>query len=287
MRARFGTAGLSESYKAQGHKNMLAVPQYTAAFGLEMFEYQCGHGVRLAQEKGQALAGGGREYNIEYSLHAPYYISMASAEEEKRTNSVEYLLQSAAAVRLLGGKRIVFHPGSYGKDEPEAAFKKVAQTLQVALRALDESGYGDIVLCPETMGKTGQLGTVDEVLRLCQLDERLLPCLDFGHINARGQGAIAGKAEYAAILDKVGNALGAARASVFHAHFSKIEYAAKGERRHLTFADQIFGPDPRPLLELIAERRLAPVLICESDGTQAEDAQTMREYYLECLEKLG
>ena len=29
-------------------------------------------------------------------------------------------------------------------------------------------------------------------------------------------------------------------------------------------------------MELLAERRLAPVIICESAGTQAEDAQAMK-----------
>ena len=129
------------------------------------------------------------------------------------------------------------------------------------------------------MGKIGQLGTLDEVLELCKVDERITPCVDFGHLNARTLGGIASKADYAAILDKVEAALGGARAKRFHVHFSRIEYSAGGEKRHWTFAETQFGPEPQPLMELLAERGLEPVIICESAGTQAEDACTMQRLY--------
>mgnify|MGYP000273130996 FL=1 len=105
------------------------------------------------------------------------------------------------------------------------------------------------------------------------------PCIDFGHLNARTLGGIRSKADYAAILDRIGEALGDARARQFHVHFSRIEYSKGGEKRHWTFAETQFGPEPQPLMELLAERGLAPVIICESAGTQAEDAQTMQRMY--------
>ena len=73
--------------------------------------------------------------------------------------------------------------------------------------------------------------------------------------------------------------LGDDRARQFHVHFSRIEYSAGGEKRHWTFADTQFGPEPQPLMELLAERQLTPVVICESAGTQAEDAQMMQQMY--------
>lgn len=49
---------------------------------------------------------------------------------------------------------------------------------------------------------------------------------------------------------------------------------------HLTFGDnQGYGPDYEPLLELIYAKGWSPTFICESAGTQTEDAQTMQEYY--------
>jgi deoxyribonuclease-4 len=56
-------------------------------------------------------------------------------------------------------------------------------------------------------------------------------------------------------------------------------YTAGGEKTHLTFEDTEYGPDFEPLMEVIHERNYTPFIICESQGTQAEDAAKMREYY--------
>ncbi len=279
----FGTAGLSESYagwaKQHGYKNALGAVPYTRSFGLDAFEYQSGRGVRISDASAAALSADAAAANLQFSMHAPYYISMSGLDDEKRLGSLRYFLESAAATRKLGGRRVIFHAGSAGKQSRAEALARAQDTLARARAALDEGGYEDILLCPETMGKEGQLGTLDEVLALCQADARHVPCIDFGHLNARTGGSIRTKADYAAILDAIGEALGDVRAEAFHVHFSKIEYTAKGEKRHLTFADTQYGPDWQPLVELVHERSLSPVIICESDGTQAEDAHTMRAYY--------
>ena len=276
---RFGTAGTSDSFAAKGYKNSLDTPAYTAEMGLDAFEYQCGHGVRLGLEKAARMAADAAERGILFSVHAPYYISMSSLEEDKRLNSVHYLLQSAAVCKALGGRRVIFHPGSCGKQSREAALEKALDTMRRAQAALDEAGYAEMTLCPETMGKIGQLGTLEEVLALCSVDKRVTPCIDFGHLNARTLGGIQSKADYAAILDRLETALGDERARRFHVHFSRIEFSKGGEKRHWTFAETQFGPEPQPLMELLAERRLEPVIICESAGTQAEDARAMQAMY--------
>ena len=276
---RFGTAGTSDSFTAMGYKNSLDIPAYTETMGLDAFEYQCGHGVRLGLDKARQMADDAAARGILFSVHAPYYISASSLDEEKRLNSVNYLLQSAALCRALGGRRVIFHSGSCGRQSREAALEKALDTLKRAQDALDEAGFAEITLCPETMGKIGQLGTLEEVLALCGVDRRITPCIDFGHLNARTLGGIRSEADYAAILDRIGEALGDERAERFHVHFSRIEYSAGGEKRHWTFAETQFGPEPEPLMELLARRGLAPVIICESAGTQAEDAQTMQRMF--------
>ena len=202
---RFGTAGTSDSFAAQGYKTSLEVPEYTAKMGLNAFEYQCGRGVRLAHDKAAALGAACAERNIALSVHAPYYISMSSLEEDKRLHSIDYLLQSCALVKALGGRRVIFHSGSCGKQSREAALEKALDTMKRAVKACDEAGYGDCILCPETMGKVGQLGTLDEVLALCGVDERITPCIDFGHLYARRLGTQFAEgtaaADYAALLD--------------------------------------------------------------------------------------
>ena len=129
------------------------------------------------------------------------------------------------------------------------------------------------------MGKVNQLGTLYEVIELCKLDERLIPCIDFGHLNARDLGVLKTKSDFENILTTVRDELGSYRFENFHSHFSKIEYTTGGEKRHLTFEDTVYGPDYEPLMDLIVKYNLSPVFICESAGTQDIDAKQMKDYY--------
>ena len=279
MSAKFGPAGAGESFKAAGYKHSLQIPQYLSEMGLDHFEYQCGRGVNIGEEKAKQLGDMLSEKGITVSLHAPYYISMSSVEEEKRLNSVNYILASARAVKAMGGNRIVVHTGSCGKLDRDTALRLACDTMRLALDALDSENLGDVHICPETMGKVNQLGTLNEVLELCKLDERLIPCIDFGHLNAREQGYFKSAAEYKSVFDAIENELGAERLKCFHSHFSKIEYTTGGEKRHLTFEDTIYGPDFEPVLDIVVQRGCSPIFVCESAGTQAEDALTMKKYY--------
>ncbi|MBO5101836.1 MAG: endonuclease IV, partial [Clostridia bacterium] len=130
-------------------------------------------------------------------------------------------------------------------------------------------------------GKINQLGTLDEVLELCRIDKAFVPVVDFGHLNARDLGGVFKTADdYLRVFDKIGNALDDEVAKNLHCHFSKIEWTGGGEKRHLTFTDETYGPDFEPLIDVIARERLTPTVICESAGTQSDDALMMKKYYL-------
>ncbi len=276
----FGPAGSSASFEAEGHSSTMEAPAWLAARELTAFEYQCGHGVRVKLETAAKFGAEAKAHGIAVSLHAPYYISLASDDPAKRDNSVRYILDSARLVAAMGGERIVVHPGGLGGLSRPNAAALAAETLRRAQKALDEEGLAGVHICPETMGKIQQLGDLDEVLFFCGIDERFLPCIDFGHLNARTLGGLASEADFAAVLDAVRDRLGEERGRRFHAHFSRIEFSKGGEKRHLTFAENGgFGPEPEPLMRLIAERGLTPVIICESAGTQAEDAAVLRDLW--------
>ncbi len=284
MGAKFGPAGNSESFYAAGYKGSLEVPEYITKVGLDAFEYQCGRGVNIGQDKAMQLGQLAKQAGIVLSLHAPYYISMSSVEEEKRLRSVDYILSSARAVNAMGGNRIIVHTGSCGKISRQEALQLALDTMQKSIDALDAEGLGHIRICPETMGKLNQLGDLNEVLTLCQLDERLIPCIDFGHLNARTMGSLKTYADFESVFLEIENRLGISRLREYHSHFSKIEYTAGGEKKHLTFADDVFGPNFEPVMELTAKKQCSPIIICESDGTQAEDALTMKKYYKTLVE---
>ena len=254
MSAKFGPAGNSNSFFEMGYKGSLHIPEYIERMGLDAFEYQCGRGVNIGEDKARELGALAAKKGISLSLHAPYYISMSSVDEEKRLNSINYIMASARAVDFMGGNRIVVHTGSCSKMSRETALELATDTMKKAIAALDTAGLGHIHICPETMGKVNQLGTLDEVLALCKIDERLVPCIDFGHLNARDLGYFKTKEDYKNVFDKIENALGHDRLCTFHSHFSKIEYTTGGEKKHLTFADTVYGPDFEPVLTLWCKR---------------------------------
>lgn len=280
MSAKFGPAGNSQSFKDMGYKHSIEIPQYVLKMGLDCYEYQCGRGVNIGTQKAAELGSAAKSAGISLSLHAPYFISMSSVDPEKRDNSIGYILKSAEAVKAMGGNRIVVHTGSCAKISREQALDLAKNTMKKAVKALDEQGFSDIHICPETMGKVNQLGNLQEVMELCLIDERLIPCIDFGHLNARDMGYFKSLEDYKTVFETIKDKLGTERLKTFHSHFSKIEYTFGGEKRHLTFEDTVFGPDFEPVMELTFKYGCSPVFICESAGTQAEDAKTMKDYYL-------
>ncbi len=287
MSAIFGPAGSAEKF-SKLYKSSADMPKYLSELGLDAFEYQCGQGVRVSDAVGAALKANAEKYGITLSLHAPYFISLSSVEPEKRDKSIDYILQSAAAAKKMGAERIVIHSGSCSKISREEALSLAKDTLSRARKAAIEAGFEDIIFCPETMGKFNQLGNLEEVLELCSLDDSFLPTVDFGHLNARTLGGVNSKDAFEHILDSIGNRLGSDRLKRFHSHFSKIEYTeGGGEKRHLTFEDELYGPRFEPLMELVAKKNLSPTFICESAGTQDIDALAMKKYYINELNKQG
>jgi len=279
---RFGPSGNSESFYAAGYKSTKQAPAWLRALGLDAYEYQCGNGITGSEDTFRCVGEAGKAHGIAMSLHAPYFISLSSVNPDTRLKSVAYIEQSVRAAEWLGADRIVIHCGSAGKIERPVAMAYAADTLTRALETIDTSVRFGI----ETMGKLGQLGTLDEVIALCAISPRLIPVVDFGHLNARARGGVFARADdYRRVFDRIGTALGEETARTLHCHFSKIEYSAGGEKRHLTFADTVYGPPFEPLAEAIAREGLAPRILCESAGTMAEDALTMKALYEEAAAK--
>ena len=276
----FGPAGNCERFYAEGFKSSEQAPGWIAAQGLTAYEYSAGHGLALGEEKALAIGAAARKAQIVMSVHAPYYINCGNPE--KIESNAEYLLSAARAVSLFGGNRVIFHPGSPGKLPREKAMETALQTLRTARSRLDDAGLSDIYLCPETMGRPSQLGTLDEILLLCAEIDRTIPTVDFGHLHAFGCGCMTDQADFERVLDRMIEALGFERVRHFHSHFSRISYTAKGERCHMTFADTDYGPDFSHLAPALKKYGLEPTIICESRGTQADDALTMMKIYASC-----
>ena len=281
MSAKFGPGGNSESFRHSGASSTVDAPAWLSHLGLDAYEYEAGNGLSASESMLSVIGAEAKAHGISMSYHTPYFISLSGIDPEKRLRSIDYLRQSLNASRLLGAKTIVVHSGSAAKISRDEAMRLAHDTLVRALDTLDTYG---IKIGLETMGKINQLGTLDEVIELCRIDTALVPVVDFGHLNARDLGGVFNSADdYLRVFDKIDRTLGGSVAENLHCHFSKIEWGKSGEKKHLTFSDREFGPDFEPLCEAIYKGGLSPTVICESAGTQSEDALLMKNYYKELM----
>ncbi len=277
---KFGPSGNSDAFYAEGNKSSEQMPLWLKNMGLDLYEYSCAKGVKISDEKAKIIGDEAEKHGILLSIHAPYYINLSTDDEEKRDKSVNYIMQTLRVANVMGADKIVVHSGACAKMPRETAMAYAEITLKKALEQAKNEGLSHIHICPETMGKINQLGTLEEVMRLCLIDESFIPTIDFGHLHTRGMGCLNSREDFAAVLDTIEKYLGKDRAATFHAHFSRIEYTAGGEKMHHTYEDTQYGPDFDPLGELIYKRNLSPTIICESKGTMARDALIMKNIYL-------
>lgn len=276
--ATFGPGGNSDSFYAEGYKSTLQAPAWIKSRGLDAFEYEAGNGLSASEASLRAVGEAAREHGVQMSLHAPYFISLSGVDPEKRLKSIAYIEKSLWAAELLGADTVVIHSGSAAKISREEAMRLSCDTL---LRVAEAVGDTPIRLGIETMGKRNQLGTLDEVIEQCRVAPIFAPVVDFGHLNARELGnAFPDVDSYRRVFDRIALSLGDGYAKRLHCHFSRIEYTQAGEKKHLTFADEVYGPRFEPLAEAILREGVAPRIICESDGTQAEDALFMKQALL-------
>ncbi len=278
MSAQFGPAGNAENFP---YKSSADAPKWLEEIGLDCYEYQCGKGVHVGEDTARKVGRSAADHRITLSLHAPYFINLANPDPEALQKTTGYITGACLVADWMGARRVVIHSGALMKRTRREALDTALYSLRQVIKACDDAGFGHIALCPETMGKINQLGDLDEVLELCGLDERLIPCVDFGHLYARSLGADDGAEAMERMLSRMEEALGAERAFRFHSHFSHIEFTPNGgEKCHRTFGDDGgYGPDWAPLAEAVARRGWNPTFICESAGTQAEDALEMKRIY--------
>ncbi len=280
MSAQFGPAGNAIYFTENISKSSLKAPAWIASLGLQCYEYQCGKGIHVGEETTVKMGMAAKEAGITLTLLAPYFINLANPDPESLQKTIGYITGASRIATLMGAGRVIIHSGALMKRSRKEALDIAKYSLPEVMKACDDLGFGHITLCPETMGKINQLGDLDEVLELCTLDERLVPCIDFGHLYARTLGALEGEEACFQMLNRVEEVLGAERASRFHSHFSHIQFTPNGgEKCHLTFADPDYGPDWSPLAAEVARRGWSPTFICESAGTQAEDAVEMQRIY--------
>ena len=272
----FGPAGSCDEVVSNKMKRK-EQSDFLIGLGLSAYEYPFTFGVNMNEKSKQEMIEYFSNKGFKLSVHAPYYINFASNDPEKLKNTYKYLLDSVLKAREIGADRVVFHSGSLTNQTREQAMENCIKNLKEFITILDEYDIHDCYICPETMGKHGQIGTWQEVKQMCALDDRIIPCLDFGHINAFTLGGLSSEDKYEEIISAFVDDL---KKTEIHIHFSRIEYTNKGEKKHLTLdEDSEFGPSYMEMINSLKKFSANFRVISESNGTQSVDSNKMQEYY--------
>ena len=281
-KALFGPSGNPDSFYASGRKASVEIPEWLAEQGLGAYEYSLTRGVNVSEKTARMIGTKATEFGIAMSVHAPYYISLATTDEATVINTTNHFMKSLEAAEWMGADRVAFHMGGIGKLPRREAMDLAKRRLIHVLEEAQRRGLTGPKLAAETHGKVNQLGTVNEIIEVCKLSSQMIPLVDFAHLYAVAGGGFSQPLDYGRIFEQIGKELGDETARTLHIHFSSIEFTKGGEKRHWGFQDD-FGPPHQPLLHWVAEHKLAPRIICESAGTQSEDAKTMQDFYLSLL----
>lgn len=227
---RFGTVGAPQGTPKQGTPYAI---EYIRTLGLDHLEIAWVQSVRVTDEACAEIKATAQKHHVTLSIHAPYYINLNSQTSELMAKSDERLLAAARKGYLAGARNIVFHPGSYHTQPPAQVYPRVKQKLAEIAGILREEGT-EIILRPETMGKSAMFGSFEEAVQLSKDIPGVLPAIDFAHLHARaGDGSMNTYEEFYGLLKLMDHELGRRGLDDLHIHLSGIAYNAKGERFHL------------------------------------------------------
>ncbi|MCS7107225.1 MAG: TIM barrel protein [Acidilobaceae archaeon] len=258
LRLRFGPAGVPLDYKGA----IEGVPQYLRSIGLDAMEYEAVHGVKISEARARRLGEEAERNDVVMSLHAPYYINLASKERDVFERSIQRVVESLLAAEWMGAEAVVIHSGYYkGHASREDALKRVIDGYREALSRVD---VRRAKISPEIMGKASQVGTVEEAVEICRNVGRCKPCIDWAHLYARAEGKyVITQEDVIKVLEYLERELGREAVSPIHSHFSKIKYGRGGEREHLTLSQQ-GGPEWAIVCKTYLELGYSAVTISES-----------------------
>ena len=284
-RPRFGPAGIPPIFRLLGAQ-LSDVPKLLREEELDALEYQAvrwGQKPQMKQQDAENLGSEARKNDVLLSMHGSYFVNL-SGKKDVVEASKRRLIACATAAQWMGAYVVVFHTGFYGRLEKSFAFKNCVNALKDVVQTMNNLGIQNVKLGPETMGKVSQVGSIAEVLSICEQVERTQLVIDWSHLHARHQGKFRKVEDFREIVETVERRLGTEVARNMHCHFSKIEYTDRGERRHHVLEEPRFGPDFKMLAEVVADFRMRPVIIAETP-IQDVDAIRMRNTLRETMGK--
>lgn len=254
---------------------------------LEHMEVEFVHGVRIKEEDAISLGELAEKKDISLSIHGPYYINLASLEQDKIEASVERVYQTLWAGKMIKAKSVTFHPAFYQGRPSEEITPIVMDGVIKALTKFDNLDELPL-LSLETTGKPSQWGEINEIVNLAakvndQLHRRSVSvCLDFSHIQARSNGLKNGYEDSIELLSIIEKQLGKGALENLHMHISGMNYNSTGERNHLNLEESTLRY--KEVMQAIIDKKVSGWLVCESPNLE-DDARLLKNTYNELQSK--
>ncbi len=281
---RFGPAGIPQWFR-DFKESTSELPRFLQKEGLNALEYEAvrwGQKPQIKMEDAERLGENAQKHDVWMSMHGSYYINLLS---EKLTveQSKKRLLACATAAKWMNAQTITFHLGYYTQKQSHKKDLhdciKVLKDVAEAMQTMNVRAN----LGPETSGKLAQIGTLEEILTICENVPQTQPVVDWAHIHAIQKGSLRGASDFQQVIDTIEERLGTETVENLHCHFSHIEYTFRGERRHHPLDTPGFGPKFESLAKVIISNGLKPVIISETPLLDI-DAKKMRQIYIKKLE---
>lgn len=231
-------------------KSTLESLSYIKEIELNAMEVEFVYGVKMQNELAKEIGKLAEKLDISLSVHAPYYINLASADKQKIEASKKRILDSCERAHYLKASHVVFHAGFYGNLKENECYDIIKEGI-IEMRDIIKENKWKTELAPETTGKKSQFGSLTELLRFRE-EIKCSLCIDFAHLHARN-----GTINYPSVFDQLSGL------KHIHSHFSGIEFSDKGERRHLIMERTDFLPFAKEILK----RKVDITIICESPIT--------------------
>ena len=269
----FATAGIPIKTKPRTYK---AAFEHLQKLGLGGLEVEFVRGVNMPVSTEEEVSKLRSESGMTLSAHGPFYINLNSQEEDKVEASIKRILETARVAKNFGGYSITFHAAFYLKQDKQDVYKTVRNKFEEIISTLN-SEDNNIWIRPETTGKETQWGDLDEVIKISNEFEQVLPCIDFSHLHARYAGTKYNTYDdFARVFERIGSEIGTYALENFHAHIAGIEYGAKGEKQHLMLEES--DMNYKDLLKAFKDFNIKGLVICESPIME-DDAVLLKEYY--------
>lgn len=290
----FGVAGFPPNFFSSEYgkkrENIFAWLNY---IGLDWIELQNTYGVKMRDDQARLYRDLSSQYGIGISIHGPYYISLASRDRDVVARSRERILQCIHLANKLDSNRIIFHPGCCGGRtiaDRQSGIKQIAEELLKLRKDVPKGMF----LYPETAGKKAQLGSLDEIMQICDAVDFARPCLDLAHIHGFEGGSLRTERDISNVFESVEKRFGKNYLQDVHVHMYPVDYDHNGEKKHKAFSDynyryssetacvpayDFYYPQANHFISALKKAEISPVIICEARDTQDVGALLMKELF--------